>query len=241
VGNFLLPLRAEGTKAPLFIVPGEWGGENEMLIFYSMLPLLDKDRPIYAVFSRALDQTWELPLTLKDQAAAVLEVMQRVKPHGPYLILGECLASTLAMEIARQAEKRGASPGSVILLDAAAPEPLSLLTHWMRRLGSHRAGWKYNKFKMLTGDPVPPRMAHYFELLMNWEPSPVRSSLHLLYSSTFPERQTISKRWRRFAKGSVKVHQVRGDHHSYLREDLAETATLLNHILRATESASGIV
>jgi len=55
IENFLVRLRAGGQK-PLFIAPGGWGGENEMLVFSSMLPFLEKDMPIYGIFSRALDE-----------------------------------------------------------------------------------------------------------------------------------------------------------------------------------------
>jgi Condensation domain/Phosphopantetheine attachment site len=120
IENFLVRLRAGGQK-PLFIIPGGWGGENEMLVFSSMLPFLEKDMPVYGIFSRALDEAWPLPRDLRAQTTAVLKAIRHVEPHGPYIILGACIASPQAVEVAIQAEREGERPGSVILLDAAAP------------------------------------------------------------------------------------------------------------------------
>jgi surfactin synthase thioesterase subunit len=86
---------------------------------------------------------------------------------------------------------------------------------------------------MLTGDPVPSRMASYFELLINWKPAPFHSSLHLIFSSSSPNPQETLKNWKALAKGAVSYRYVTGDHHSYLRKHVAETAAVVNDILLA--------
>jgi surfactin synthase thioesterase subunit len=238
IEDFLLRLRAaDSGRKPLFVIPGGWGGENEMLVFASMLPFLDRNIPVYAVFSRALDETWPLPRDLRSQAAEVLKAIRRVQPNGPYLILGECIASVLAVEVARQAEGSGEPPGSIILLDAGAPSRPPFLTACLRKLGFARAGWTRSPKAMPNGDPIPPRMAEYFELLFNWTPAPFRSSLHLIFTSSSANPQEALKNWNRLAKGEISDRHVSGDHHSYIRKHVAETATLLNDIFAQIKAA----
>ena len=199
-----------------------------------MLRFLEKDTPVYGVFSRAMDEAWPLPRDLRGQAAAVLKAIQHVEPHGPYVILGLCIASALAVEIARQAERIGEPPGSVILFDAAAPPRSQLLTACLRRLGFDRLGWKRNTITTPTGDPVPSRIAEYYELLTNWTPAPFHSSLHLLFSSSAKNPQETLKKWKWLAKGAISDRYLTADHQSFIREHVAETVAVLNEILLAS-------
>jgi amino acid adenylation domain-containing protein len=233
IGDFLLCLRAEGSQKPLFIIPGGAAAEYEMLAISSMLPFLEKDTPVYGVFSRAMDEAWLLPRDLRGQAAAVLKAIQQIEPHGSYVILGLCIASTLAVEIARQAERIGEPPGSVILFDAVAPPRSQLLTACFRGLGFDRLGWKRNTITTPTGDPVPSRIAEYYELLVNWTPAPFHSSLHLLFSSSTRNPQETLKKWKCLAKGAINERYLTADHQSFIREHVAETVAVLNEILQA--------
>ena len=60
--------------------------------------------------------------------------------------------------------------------------------------------------------------------------SKFRGSLHLLLSDEFPE-DLGSIGWEHHVDGNVHVHRVEGDHRSYLKENLFETATVIRQIL----------
>ncbi|WP_051945446.1 aminotransferase class III-fold pyridoxal phosphate-dependent enzyme [Verrucomicrobium sp. BvORR106] len=229
--GFLLRLR-EGTDVPpLFILPGGWGGENEALVFATLLPGIAANRSVYAVLSRCLEDKWEQSPTLRGHAEALLTEIRKVQPHGPYHLLGECNAVAMAMELVNLLETQGEPPGRLIFLDRPAPTPPT--SAWSRWLP-----WRRGVNGAAGGDEwgpregtLPDRVEHYHQLLDSWTPRPVTSEIHLVLSTGFKDPEAVASGWKWLALGGLHLHAVSGNHHTYIRDDSAPTVKVLNQLI----------
>ncbi|WP_038163307.1 AMP-binding protein [Verrucomicrobium sp. BvORR106] len=212
--GFLSTLRQGGAGAPLFIIPGGWGGENELLVFAALLRRLRVDRPVFGIQSKAMDAAWELPSTLEVQAEAVFQAVQQVQPVGPYIFIGECLAGVMAVALAARAEALGHRPGLVILLDA--------------RVGPASES---NSAAADTPSTLPPRIDQYYRLLKAYRPPRIEHQVRLVLSSEVRDAEAFARGWREIARSGISVLRVTGTHDSYIREDAAETARLLERLI----------
>ncbi len=227
IGGFLIPLKSDGPEPPLFIIPGGWGGENEMLVFATLLPGLKANGPVYAVLSRALDASWQLPASVTDQAMAILSVIRQIQPKGPYLLLGECIGGVLAMEIAKLIEHDKGLFNTVILLDSRPPEPKPLFGfNWL-----WKARVDQSKPAKDTATNLPVQIDQYYKLLASWSPKKIRSNVHLILSSEISRFDAFVQGWRRLTKGRFTTQTVKGSHDSYIREDSADLVRAVNEVL----------
>jgi amino acid adenylation domain-containing protein len=101
----MLPLRATGTRPPLFCVHPAAGTS---WVYSGLLRLLDADQPIYGLQARALREPARMPASTGELVADYLAQIRQVQPHGPYALLGWSLgglvAHLLAVELQRQQE-----------------------------------------------------------------------------------------------------------------------------------------
>ncbi|MGW4244528.1 amino acid adenylation domain-containing protein, partial [Nocardia sp. NPDC004722] len=118
--NVLLPLRREGTAAPLFCIHPVGG------ISWSFAGLgahLDQDRPIYGLQSPALRNGGVLPDSIEDWAAVYVSAMRSVQPAGPYHLLGWSLGGVLAHAVATLLQQQGEDVALLAMMDShLAPE-----------------------------------------------------------------------------------------------------------------------
>jgi amino acid adenylation domain-containing protein len=223
-GTYIVPLRTTGPQRPLFILPGGCGEENELLIFASMVPMLDPERPVFGVRSRiSVDRTarW---LSISARAALIVEEMCRIQPRGPYLLLGECVAGTVAMEITRLLESRSSERNAVYLLDTPPPAP----TQRPRWLSWWRSRDRTEPEQPPASARIPRRLASYYRTLERWQPRHVHSRLCVIVSAANPAADQIATEWRRWAAGDYTTLTVPGNHHTYIREHADGLARTLN-------------
>jgi len=114
----LVPLRASGSKPPLFCIHPDHG----LVLFYQALAnRLPPDQPVYGLQAVGVDGG-EAPLaSLEDMAARYIQDIRRFQPHGPYHLGGYSLGGVLAAEMVRQLHADGESVGLLALFDAYAP------------------------------------------------------------------------------------------------------------------------
>ncbi len=133
----VVPLRASGSKLPLFCIHPDHG----LVLFYSALASrLPPDQPVYGLQAVGVDSD-EAPLTtLEAMAARYLADIRRVQPAGPYHLGGFSLGGVLAAEMARQLHASGERVGLLALFDTYAPvayqQNLIDKPRW-QRLGGH--------------------------------------------------------------------------------------------------------
>ncbi|MBW4579359.1 MAG: amino acid adenylation domain-containing protein [Tildeniella nuda ZEHNDER 1965/U140] len=128
----LVPLRAGGSKPPLFCIYG-------ILLYRDLVDQLDVDQPVYGVYLQEevdllkpdnIDERAAIFSSVPAIAARYLQVIRTLQPHGPYYLAGECFGGIVAFEMAHQLTALGEEVALVGLLDAWAPNSqiaLSLL------------------------------------------------------------------------------------------------------------------
>lgn len=108
----LVPLRAEGSKPPLFYVPPF----NAALGFYPVASHLDPEQPVYALIGSPSGE--EFPFTrLEDEAAFYFAQIKSVQPQGPYYLTGWSYGAVVAFEIAQQIYRERQSVAFLGILD----------------------------------------------------------------------------------------------------------------------------
>ena len=116
----LVPIRASGSAAPFFCVPG--GGGN-VLYFYRLAHCLPKEQPFYGLQSIGLDGK-RAPLShVEDIAAEHIRALREVQPYGPYYLGGHCFGAWVAFEMSQQLQRQGEGVALLAVLDAPAPRP----------------------------------------------------------------------------------------------------------------------
>ncbi|MEV0371713.1 amino acid adenylation domain-containing protein [Streptomyces sp. NPDC050636] len=116
-GDFdvLLPLRSQGTLAPLFCVHPAAGIS---WVYSGLLRHLDTDMPLYGLQSRRLTEPDNRPATLGEMAEDYLQQIRRVQPNGPYHLLGWSFGGGVAHEIAVQLQAQGEQVAVLALMDS---------------------------------------------------------------------------------------------------------------------------
>jgi amino acid adenylation domain-containing protein len=129
----LVPIQTEGTRRPLFMVPGIGGN---VLCYSDLSRLLGPDQPLYGLQARGLDER-EPPFEhIPPMAAHYLAEARKVQPHGPYRLGGTCFGGVVAYEMAQQLRAAGESVELLFLLEAWPPPPRRPLPNALR-LNSH--------------------------------------------------------------------------------------------------------
>lgn len=111
----LVPIRAKGSKIPLYIVHG-WG--MNVLSFYSLANNLDPAQPVFGLQAVGLDGVTPPHDRLEAMASAYLDEILAHNPTGPYALAGYSAGGLIAVEMANQLKKMGKEVAFIGLLDA---------------------------------------------------------------------------------------------------------------------------
>ncbi|MEN0140083.1 MAG: amino acid adenylation domain-containing protein [Rhodococcus sp. (in: high G+C Gram-positive bacteria)] len=122
----VLPIRAVGTRPPLFcvhpIVGLSW-------CYSGLASHLHPEHPIYGLQSPAVTADGPPPSSLEELAARYVEEIRRIQPDGPYHLLGWSLGGVLAHAMAVQLQSAGEEVATLVMLDSRtghAPEVLTV-------------------------------------------------------------------------------------------------------------------
>ena len=117
----LLPLRA-GAGRPVFGWPGLGGYPMNLRL---LAGLAGGDRPFYGVQAHGLNDG-EVPYpTIREMAAADVDAIRRVQPHGPYTLWGYSFGARVAFETAYQLEQAGDRVDDLLLIAPGSPRVAS--------------------------------------------------------------------------------------------------------------------
>ncbi|XTP10868.1 amino acid adenylation domain-containing protein [Streptomyces albus subsp. chlorinus] len=140
----VLPLRATGTRPPLFAVHPAGG---LAWCYAGLAARLGPDQPVHGIQARGLRDDEPLPATLLEEAADYAARIRAVQPHGPYRLLGWSVGGVLAHTAAVLLQEAGERVDLLALLDAfpaeqwrqrPAPEEGDALTAVLRMAGFDR-------------------------------------------------------------------------------------------------------
>ncbi|QYB06396.1 amino acid adenylation domain-containing protein [Rhodococcus sp. USK10] len=113
----LLPLRADGERAPLFCIHPAVG----LAWCYSGLSAhLRPDRPVWGVQSPAMTAAGDRFTSITERAARYVQEIRRVQPRGPYHLLGYSVGGVIAHAMAVELRSHGEDVGVLAMIDSYA-------------------------------------------------------------------------------------------------------------------------
>ncbi len=101
--NPVVPLQANGTKTPLWLVHP---GVGEILVFLNLAKTFT-DRPVYALRARGFNAGDEVFGSLEEVIDTYYENIKRQQPKGPYAIAGYSFGAMLVFEVIKRLEENG--------------------------------------------------------------------------------------------------------------------------------------
>jgi non-ribosomal peptide synthetase component F/thioesterase domain-containing protein len=117
----VVKLQAGGARAPIIAI-------NNTGIYYLLAKRLGPEQPFTSLqlFDPSV-KSETLPQTFEGIAAGYVELIRRVQPKGPYMLLGWCVAGSLCYEIAQQLMAAKEQVSNLILIDTWVPNYLKRL------------------------------------------------------------------------------------------------------------------
>jgi amino acid adenylation domain-containing protein len=150
-------LQSGQRQKAIFCFPYAGGFQDEYFNFTRLARLMGADYSFYGLRARGTDGVLQPYHRIEDMAADYVTEIQKVQPHGPYFLLGECGGSPEAYETARQLRTRGEEIALLAVFDSRSPGPLHLHRYLKRRLTARLRfriilitdswAWKYLKAK----------------------------------------------------------------------------------------------
>ncbi|MGE3803556.1 MAG: AMP-binding protein [Gemmataceae bacterium] len=205
----VLPLRPSGDKSPLVFIPGGYTSENELMVFAALLPYLNSGHPVLGIRFNLLARRVLPPWSMAGLARTVARKLARKLAGRVPVVVGECLACSLALETSRRLAGLMPVPPKLILLDP-----------WQPRLAGQRS---------VAGDTWALRW--YFRILQAHRPRPYLGEVHIIRCRDAESNARAS--WQ--PCGTSEFHyQVAGNHHTYIRQHRQALAQLLNAICKPT-------
>jgi thioesterase domain-containing protein/acyl carrier protein len=117
----IVPIQPLGEKTPVFAI-------NNTMVYYNLARIIGTDRQFIGIQLFDPSNPRELPSrNLEDIAADYMHLIREARPHGPYILVGLCVAGVIAYEVARQLRQAGETVAFVVLADSWAPGYLKRL------------------------------------------------------------------------------------------------------------------
>lgn len=133
----VVKLQANGSRTPLIAI-------NNTGVYYLLAKRLGAEQPVVSLqlFDPSIkDQA--VPDSLEKLAAEYVKLIHRVRPSGPYLLMGWCVAGALTFEIARQLAAANQEIRGLFLMDSWVPRYFKRQTAWRRVVGERSLRWQF--------------------------------------------------------------------------------------------------
>ncbi|MBC5821272.1 MAG: amino acid adenylation domain-containing protein [Candidatus Eremiobacteraeota bacterium] len=114
----LVPIQPLGSKTPIFCVHG---GAGTILHFQPLAKRLGDIQPFYGLQMKGLYGDAGPNRSVKAMARHYLREMRRVQNAGPYVLAGYCFGGMVAVEMARQLQRRGEQVALLVMFNGASP------------------------------------------------------------------------------------------------------------------------
>lgn len=119
----IVPVHAGGSKRPLFF--SHVHVEGGAFYCFTLANRLGPNQPFYLLEPYHIESGDVLP-TIEEIAAATIESMRTVQPHGPYMLSGFCGGGLIVYEMAHQLKRQGEEVDFLLLVEPlAGPGPAS--------------------------------------------------------------------------------------------------------------------
>ncbi len=114
----LVPIQPNGGRTPVYFVHAHGGN---VIGYRDLARRLGPDQPFYGLQSPETG-TDGTPRQIPEMAAAYIDEIRTVQPHGPYVVGGWCLGGDIAFEMAQQLRASGEQVALVVMIDNVRPD-----------------------------------------------------------------------------------------------------------------------
>jgi thioesterase domain-containing protein len=114
----VVAMKPTGTRPPFFCIHAITGSAFP---YHKLALHLPAEQPLYGVQSRGLDGKEEPLRRVEEMAAAYVEAIRAVQPHGPYHLGGYSFGGWVAYEMARRLLAEGEPIGVLAMFGTGAP------------------------------------------------------------------------------------------------------------------------
>jgi thioesterase domain-containing protein/non-ribosomal peptide synthetase component F/acyl carrier protein len=255
----LVPIRASGSRPPVFCVHGLGG---EVLSYVDLAHYLGSDQPLYGLQALSWQQDEDVELSVEEIAAGYLAAVREVQPEGPYRIAGYSFGGYVALEMAQQLVAAGEPVALLGIFDTnlhgrATEADLAEVMLWGARPGCpvtapelRRAGGLEEQVAYAVAHGVFPPGVTYATAIRYLRAGTHHGAAKRRYTvkpyagraTLFRAREGHALRdedptlgWGEVAQGGVEIHDTPGTHNSMLLRPHVQTlAGLLDACLERT-------
>jgi aspartate racemase len=231
----LVAIQPDGSKLPLFCVPGIGGN---VLYFRDLACHLGLEQPFYGLQSHGLDGKQAPYTQIEDMAAHNIKEIRTLQPDGPYFLGGHSFGFIVAFEMAKQLYDQGQKVGLLASFDSMGPNlRTSTIYH---RIYVHLSNLSQLELKEKLAY-VWKKVRQRFDTPLDKSPQSLgrrevlEANLHASRNyipQAYPGRVTLFQArlrsprvysdpqggWGEAALGGVEVYEVPGDHTSVIEE-----------------------
>jgi amino acid adenylation domain-containing protein len=254
----IVPIRARGSKRPLFLIARP---NVNALGYLTLVHALDPEQPVYGLQMEYPEEAdLGRPYTLEERRGWVqryLDLLRAVQPQGPYLLAGMCEGALIAFEMTRRLEAEGDRVAFLGMLDTWPEENTSdrlrhaiyMRERTLRALLARsrpeqiaflerraRSAWRavVGAFRSGRARSRRPRMSPWDVRMYpgpSFVPPAVRCRIDVFRTPDQPywRIQDGELGWGSRTTGGVDVHYILGDHDTFMR---AEHVSVLARHLR---------
>ncbi|XEU66152.1 amino acid adenylation domain-containing protein [Tistrella mobilis] len=129
-GGRLVPLRRDGSGAPLFCLPP---GGGTVFCYGPLVDRLAPGRPVWGLQAAGVEPGETPHESLDEMAAAYLAAIRHIQPKGPYHLIGWSFGGHVAYQMAAMLEAAGEEVALLALLDTFPPEHVPRVDERYRR------------------------------------------------------------------------------------------------------------
>ena len=229
----LVPIRAHGTKPPLFCLHA---GGGHVFFYKPLADLLDRNRPVYAIQPSGIYGGETMHPNIETMATEYVTQIISLNPEGPYNLLAYCFSTAVGLEMVRLFNAKSLQ-ANLIIMDSFVNQEAIKKTKLGMRVAAFAKRLRKNPLKSVQimfadrfNSYLKPRWIMAFG--NHGQKNTTRVGLHLvkLYNMyKWPDyngditlvlthkiddsfnRETISS-WKTIIKGNVRVVYTKGNH-----------------------------
>lgn len=240
----LVPIKPTGSKNPVFSFHGVGGN---VLNYVSLLPALDKERPLVGVQSMALNQDSKF-YTIEEMAAFYLKEIKSYQPVGPYYLSGGSMGGIVALEVAQQLKAQGDVIEKLVMFDTFGPrsnmkkfdineknfiERVTTALKYRKRVLIHKLQTKLFKILGIT-IPLEIRLfqaeLNNYRALWSYKPAEYLGDLDLVraHLQTTGWYSDPYMGWGKIIQGQIRTYEIAGSHSDFIESpELSKTFSKL--------------
>ena len=257
----LVPLRASGSKPPIFCLHA---GGGHVFFYKDLAKHLGADQPVYALQRLGVDDITQAAQDIESTASHYLEEIRKVQPSGSYSLLAYCFSISICWEMVRQLKEAGNSISLIAIIDSSPPLKVKKRTTIERLNGvlNKARAFDFSFIKTIwIGRIEKPIKAKWISLVSDvetiklekkiktlnlisaayiWKPLPVKITLIRSEEYLLNDRKNEKfSKWNTLALNGVDTYVVDGQHRNLFNEP--EVKQLADQLRQCLDKANNDV